>query len=107
MYVDIPRNVTTNLPRVRVPIYSASSWASIMSQDAAFYLDPLRDIYEVPCAKLRGWRSLDGLIIALGIHHLHIFPTSHQFSWRRTLSHHNDAWKTACASPLAPHILSC
>lgn len=29
-----------------VPIYAASSWASIMSLDAAFYLDPLRDVYE-------------------------------------------------------------
>ena len=29
-----------------VPIYSAASWASIMSQTAAFYLDPLRDVYE-------------------------------------------------------------
>lgn len=31
----------------RVPIYSASSYASLMSQTAAFYIDPLRDIYEV------------------------------------------------------------
>ncbi|KIV80280.1 hypothetical protein PV11_07793 [Exophiala sideris] len=29
-----------------VPIYAASSWASIMSLTAAFYVDPLRDIYE-------------------------------------------------------------
>lgn len=29
-----------------VPIYSASSFASILSLKAAFYLDPLRDIYE-------------------------------------------------------------
>ncbi|RVX75716.1 hypothetical protein B0A52_00072 [Exophiala mesophila] len=29
-----------------VPIYAASSWASIVSLKAAFYLDPLRDIYE-------------------------------------------------------------
>ena len=29
-----------------VPIYSAASFASLMSQDAAFYLDPLRDVYE-------------------------------------------------------------
>ncbi|KIW73601.1 hypothetical protein PV04_01705 [Phialophora macrospora] len=29
-----------------VPIYSAASWASIISLKAAFYLDPLRDIYE-------------------------------------------------------------
>lgn len=30
-----------------------------MSQDAAFYLDPLRDIYEVLCAKTWGFNSLD------------------------------------------------
>lgn len=29
-----------------VPIYAASSWASVESMTAAFYLDPLRDIYE-------------------------------------------------------------
>lgn len=29
-----------------IPLYSAASWASLMSQDAAFYIDPLRDIYE-------------------------------------------------------------
>lgn len=29
-----------------VPIYSAASWASVVSLKAAFYLDPLRDIYE-------------------------------------------------------------
>src|SRR5271156_3855398 len=29
-----------------VPIYSASSWAGIVSLTAAFYLEPLRDIYE-------------------------------------------------------------
>ncbi|RMZ81075.1 hypothetical protein DV738_g2394, partial [Chaetothyriales sp. CBS 135597] len=29
-----------------VPIYSAASWASVVSLNAAFYLDPLRDIYE-------------------------------------------------------------
>ena len=29
-----------------VPIYAAASWASLMSQDVAFYMDPLRDVYE-------------------------------------------------------------
>lgn len=29
-----------------VPIYAASSWAAVESLTAAFYLDPLRDIYE-------------------------------------------------------------
>ena len=31
---------------VMVPIYSAASWAGIVSLKAAFYLDPLKDIYE-------------------------------------------------------------
>lgn len=43
-----------------VPIYSASSWASIVSLKAAFYLDPLRDIYEastvIPWLRLRNPR---------------------------------------------------
>lgn len=34
----------------RVPIYAASSWGSIMSLNAAFYLDPIRDIYEASSA---------------------------------------------------------
>lgn len=29
-----------------MPIYSATSWASILSTTAAFWLDPIRDIYE-------------------------------------------------------------
>lgn len=29
-----------------VPIYSISSWTSILSTDAAFYVEPIRDIYE-------------------------------------------------------------
>ena len=47
MYVEINQYLKIYLFGDRVPIYAASSWASIMSQDAAFYLDPLRDIYEV------------------------------------------------------------
>jgi hypothetical protein len=31
----------------RVPIYSISSWVSIMSLDVAMWVDPIRDIYEV------------------------------------------------------------
>ena len=54
MYVDMSRSGPINSLWLRVPIYSASSWASIMSQDAAFYLDPLRDIYEVLPAKSQG-----------------------------------------------------
>lgn len=35
------------LKLLRVPIYSISSWTSIMSQKAALFIDPIRDIYEV------------------------------------------------------------
>ena len=31
----------------RVPIYSLSSWMSIVSLKAAMFVDPVRDIYEV------------------------------------------------------------
>lgn len=31
---------------VMVPIYSISSWCSILSTEAAFYVEPIRDIYE-------------------------------------------------------------
>ena len=47
MYVECYKFSTVALLLDRVPIYAASSWASIMSLTAAFYLDTLRDIYEV------------------------------------------------------------
>lgn len=31
----------------RVPIYSLSSWVSILSLTAAMFVDPVRDVYEV------------------------------------------------------------
>jgi hypothetical protein len=31
----------------RVPIYSLSSWVSILSLKAAMFVDPIRDVYEV------------------------------------------------------------
>jgi hypothetical protein len=30
-----------------VPIYSVSSWASLVSLKAAFWIGPFRDVYEV------------------------------------------------------------
>jgi hypothetical protein len=36
----------------RVPIYSGASWASLVSITAASYVDPLRDVYEVPPSAL-------------------------------------------------------
>jgi hypothetical protein len=31
----------------RVPIYSISSWVSLMSLKASQFIDPIRDVYEV------------------------------------------------------------
>lgn len=48
---DIPGSfrgeIRTLLMNIRVPIYAASSWTSIVSLQAAQFLDPIRDIYEV------------------------------------------------------------
>jgi hypothetical protein len=35
------------IDRYRVPIYSLSSWSSIVSLKAAMFVDPIRDVYEV------------------------------------------------------------
>lgn len=35
------------LIKIRVPIFAAASWTSIVSLTAAQFLDPIRDIYEV------------------------------------------------------------
>lgn len=37
---------------LRVPIYSISSWTSLVSRDAAMFIDPIRDVYEVGRASL-------------------------------------------------------
>ena len=83
----------------RVPIYSASSYASLMSQTAAFYIDPLRDIYEV--------NDMHPLVLATlklritGFHNIHLLPTSHQLPRWRALAHRNDAWKTTITPSVA------
>lgn len=42
---------------LRVPIYAASSWTSIVSLKAAQFLDPIRDIYEVIGIRIACWGS--------------------------------------------------
>lgn len=39
--------IGNNANGLRVPIYAASSWTSIVSLVASQFLDPIRDIYEV------------------------------------------------------------
>lgn len=88
-----------------VPIYSASSWASIMSQTAAFYLDPLRDIYEV---STKSKITLNPGCMANGtpgIHDIYLLPAPHQLPRRRALPHNNDARPPTRKPPLAPKSL--
>lgn len=89
----------------RVPIYSASSWASMMSLTAAFYVEPIRDIYE---ASFSGSRtrlsfSTDMSLDLIGLHHIYFLPTSDQLYRWRTFADHNDAWPSTCTPSLAAH----
>ena len=63
-----------------------------MSQTAAFYIDPLRDIYEVSCLK---YTELGPLVTqSPGIHYLHLLPTPYKFPRRREVLNNYDAWPT-------------
>lgn len=87
----------------RVPVYSASSWASIMSLKAAFWLDPLRDVYEVSGRMQLRVRRLNSCI---GFHNLYIRAASDQLPWWRTIPYHHDAWPPTSPSSLASKRLS-
>jgi hypothetical protein len=41
------KNVKSTYTFFRVPVYAISSWISLVSLNAAFYVDAFRDIYEV------------------------------------------------------------
>ena len=70
----------------RVPIYSAASWASLISLRVAFYVDPLRDVYEVrqTCIDF-----LPGLP-KKGFYDLYFLSASNQLPWRGALADHHD-----------------
>lgn len=109
MYVGNTLGGRSPLNNIRVPIYSASSWASIMSQDAAFYLDPLRDIYEVSHAihEVAESRYIWPLTNISGFHDIYFLPTPNQLPRRRAFTHYYDAWKAARPASLAYGLLSC
>lgn len=63
----------------RVPIYAASSWASIISLKASLWLAPIRDVYEV--IPISGQLVLSPLMDRiLGLYDLYFLPTPHQLS---------------------------
>jgi hypothetical protein len=88
--------VCTKTHVYRVPIYAASSWASLVSLTASAYVEPLRDVYEVGISSL----SLSATDDA-GLHHLHIPATPHQLHRRRARPDHPHDRPSARIAPLA------
>lgn len=60
---------------IRVPIYAASSWTSIVSLKAAQFLDPIRDIYEV-LGVIQSETDPRLTEFCAGVHHLHVLPAA-------------------------------
>lgn len=81
----------------RVPIYSAASWASLVSITAASYVEPFRDVYEVK----QSLPSLCPILTIPGLHYLHLPPAVDQLHRRRTRPHHPNDRSRTCATPLA------
>ena len=76
-----------------------------MSLTAAFYLDPVRDIYEVEQLDLAFGNVM--YLQHLGIYHLYLSSASHQLSRGRTFAHRHDAGPSTRPSPLASEPVPC
>lgn len=87
----------------RVPIYALSSWASMVSLKVAFWVDPIRDIYEVSITLTNNPYNTKRL---LGLHDLYILSTIDKLHWWRTSTNHFDAWKRTRSPPVAAQSLS-
>jgi hypothetical protein len=91
MLVCISQNRGSVVDMPRVPIYSLSSWSSIVSLKAAMFVDPIRDVYEVMIDLPQPGK----LLSCLGLHNLHVLPASHQLPGRGARPHNYDAWSRA------------
>jgi hypothetical protein len=69
--LQIVENERAVLMSNRVPIYAISSWSSMIDLRVAFYVDPIRDIYEVGFLLL----SLRIWLTNSGFYNLHVLPT--------------------------------
>ena len=77
-----------------------------MSQTAAFYLDPLRDIYEVSTIFLQGPSSGENSADdKSGVYNLYLLPATDQLPGWREITHHHDAWSTTHKPSLAIELL--
>lgn len=85
--------------RARVPIYCAVSWTSLVSLKAAFWIEPLLDVYEVGLECFRYQMTLTNF---LGIYYLRLLSASHQLHWGRARSHNPYAWSQTGGTPMAP-----
>ena len=84
-----------------MPIYSLSSWSSIISLKAAMFVDPIRDIYEVgPYPYM-----FEMTPTLSGFYNLHILSTPYQLYRRRKSVDHFDAWSRTGPPSMAPESL--
>ena len=85
------------LTNSRVPIYSISSWSSIMSLKVAMWVDPIRDVYEV-----RQFSHLNlQTLILLGFHNIYLLPAPNQLPRRRASLDNHGPWPSAGLACLA------
>src|SRR6266536_1534643 len=54
----ISRYASRRLTCNRVPIYSLSSWVSIVNLTASMFVDPIRDVYEVRSGPIMYFQTL-------------------------------------------------
>lgn len=73
-----------------------------MSLKAAFWLDPIRDIYEASYI-VAGIEAQ--LITNTGIYDLYLPATAHQFHRRRKIIDNLDAWPPTRSTPVATKSL--
>jgi hypothetical protein len=79
---------------LRIPVYGFSSMISLNSEHLSFYIDTIRDIYEVHFI-------LSKLVHIVGVCDLlFLYATSKLFEWRKKY-HHNEQRQTSNATSLA------
>lgn len=84
---------------VMVPLYAVASFISLFSLEAAFFIDAIRDIYEVPPDSFIWYWLLT--ILVTGLCHILFLCTPPRLSWWRALATHPLARSTACPSCLS------
>ena len=80
---------------VMVPLYAIASWISLFSVEAAFFIDAIRDVYEVTSFLTHSASSqFPDEYSLLGIRHILLLRPSTLLSRRRTLITHPPTRKT-------------